>query len=187
VHNNLTISLLISIIFFFPALGAAQFNTPMYLPAITHMKRIGTGAIVFHLKGIHDPPYFHEYTISNCLFLATGRLACIPTSIDFNADGNDGEIRIKRVGSLYLYPEGKCSQDTCVVGFGDGMLFDEVKTQWHWDGAAWVEDFNVHLSTPWVHTIGMKMPKKYDEIQDTFIDLCNNVNEMCFSLHLEVK
>lgn len=182
-NNKLLVFLLIFFFLFSPVLGVAKLNTPMYLPAVTHMKRIGTGEVTFHLRGIHDPPYFDAFATSNCLLLATGRLTCKSAVVEFNADWNDGELRIKREGKIHLYPGGQCSGYICDIGFGEDMHLDETRTEWHWNGVTWEEDYSFNISQAMVHEAGLKLPIPYNEKQDTYIG-CNDINELCFSFHL---
>ncbi len=95
-------------------------------------------------------PHFNESATSECsLEHRDGKdlLICTSATLRYDADENDGSVRIRRNGYITFNPVGSCSNDVCLVR--PLPLGSETITQWVWYGTYWKQVAQVTQPIDW--------------------------------------
>ena len=98
-------------------------------------------------------PNFNETTQVDVRIEKDGTVTFGTGTLSYNADQNNGQTRIRRVGTLTLNPTGNCfnSNGTDYIGIDENTNLDETLTQWYWDPntQTWVEVINQEIHQVW--------------------------------------
>ena len=146
----------LTIIFFFTALIIRPANAAgkitswtMFMVPIISSATKSTGGLTLRLVN-SVMPHFNESATSNCsLEHRDGKdlLICTSATLRYDADENNGSVRIRRNGSITFNPVGSCINDVCLVR--PLPLGSETITQWVWYNTYWKQVVNVTQPINW--------------------------------------
>ena len=129
---------------------AKDFKWPMYIPALTTPKRLGVGSITLRLKN-DVIPHFDESASAECELQSHTLLRCGAATLHYDATEDNGQLRIRRNGSITFMPVGTCTQNQCIVEHQASV--EEVTTLWVWTGTIWKEYEQNSVSDNWDDTL----------------------------------
>jgi len=123
---------------------------PMFMPALTTPKNLGTGSITLRLKN-DVIPHFDETASAECELQTHTVLVCGMATLHYDATEDDGIMRIRRNGSINFMPVGTCTQTECIVNHQ--ATVEETITQWVRIGTIWRQVLQESVSDDWDDTL----------------------------------
>lgn len=129
---------------------AKEFKWPMFLPALTKPKKLGMGSITLRLTN-DVIPHFAESASAECELRTNKLLICGLAVLHYDATEDNGQIRIRRNGSITFMPVGTCTQIECLVE--PQASVEETMTYWVWTGLIWKEVAQETVSQDWDDTL----------------------------------
>ncbi|MEE4240713.1 MAG: hypothetical protein V2I36_04565 [Desulfopila sp.] len=131
---------------FATSVSGNDFHWPMFNAAISHPKLIGSGAITLRLKN-NVIPHFDESASAQCELKSHTVLACGAATLRYDATEDNGQLKIRRNGSVNFMPVGTCTQTTCRVIHQ--ATVQETMTHWVWTGVIWQQINQQSVTDTW--------------------------------------
>jgi hypothetical protein len=96
-------------------------------------------------------PQFNEAADVNVSVDKQGKMTFGTGTLSYNADENNGQIRIRRVGTITIRPNGKYFKDGDKDAFDvkENSTVNETITMWVWNGASWQQTMNETVTDTW--------------------------------------
>lgn len=121
----------------------------MFMVPILSSTTKSTGGLTLRLVN-STMPHFNESATSECnLENRSGKdlLICTSATLLYDADENDGSVRIRRKGHITFNPVGSCTNGACLVS--PLPLGSETYTQWIWVNNSWMQIANFTQPIDW--------------------------------------
>ncbi len=168
----------------FPANAVGKITSwTMFMVPILSSATKSTGGLTLNLVN-SVMPHFSESATSNCsLEHRDGKdlLICTSATLRYDADENDGSVRIRRTGNIIFNPVGSCSNGVCLVR--PLPLGSETITQWVWYNTYWKQVVNVTQPINWTDS-----PYSFDqstaEISGATVDVTTGQGSAGWTLFL---
>lgn len=132
------------------AVAAKDFYWPMFNAALRPPKIVGNGSLNLRLKN-NVIPHFDESASAECELRSHSVLACGSATLHYDATEDNGQLKIRRNGSINFMPVGTCTQTTCTVEHQASV--EETITQWLWTGVIWKQINQESVSDDWDDTL----------------------------------
>lgn len=151
-----TLSGFVALILFFSSgvivteVSGKDFPWPMFNAAINPPRIRGIGSINLQLKN-NVIPHFDENASAECELRSHTVLACGSATLHYDATEDNGQLKIRRNGSISFMPVGTCTQTTCTVEHQASV--QETMTYWVWTGVLWQQIKQVSVSDDWDDTL----------------------------------
>ncbi len=129
---------------------AGDFPWPMFNAALTTPRLLGAGSMTLRFTN-NVIPRFDESASAECELKSNTLLVCGMATLRYDATEDNGQIKIRRNGTITFMPVGTCTQTTCTVNHQASVR--ETTTLWVWTGTSWrLEDENT-VSEDWDDTL----------------------------------
>ena len=129
-------------------------------------------------------PHFNESATSECsLEHRDGKdlLICTSATLRYDADENDGSVRIRRNGHITFNPVGSCINAVCLVS--PLPLGSETITQWIWYSTYWKQVVKVTQPINWTDS-SYSFDQKIAEISGATISVTTGQGSASWTLYL---
>jgi len=133
-----------------------DFPWPLFNAATSRPKLIGSGNLTLRLKN-NVIPHFDESASAECELKSHTVLACGAATLSYDATEDNGQIKIRRNGSISFMPVGTCTQTTCTVYHQ--ATVQETITQWVWTGVIWQQINQQSVTDNWDDTLLFDLQK----------------------------
>ncbi|MEJ2418734.1 MAG: hypothetical protein P8Y45_17740 [Exilibacterium sp.] len=133
-----------------------DFFWPMFNAAISPPKIVGSGSITLRFKN-DVIPHFDENASAECELKSHTVLACGFATLHYDATEDNGQIKIRRNGTINFMPVGTCTQTTCTVEHQASV--QETITQWLWTGVIWQLINQQTITDDWDDTLIFDLQK----------------------------
>ncbi len=157
-----------------------DFHWPSFMPAFTTPKKLGVGSITLRLKN-DVIPHFDESASAECELKTHTVLACGMATLHYDAIEDNGQIRIRRNGSINFMPVGTCTQTECIVNHQ--ATVEETMTYWVWTGVIWKQVAQESVSDAWDDTLRFDLQ---DSTTGTTVGVSTSTGSASWTLTLGV-
>jgi len=123
-----------------------EFPWPIFRAALIPPRDLGSGYIALRLKN-DVVPHFDESASAACELKTHTVLTCGLATLRYDAIEDDGQLRIRRNGSIRFMPVGTCTQTECVVYHQASV--EETITWWVWMDTYWKLVAQQSVSDDW--------------------------------------
>jgi hypothetical protein len=148
--NYMKLNLFIAAVFCLLQLSCSKEETPAAAPPEPDvLSNAYTGYL--ELNFTNQFPSFDETTRVDVTMDKKGQMTFTTGTLSYSAEDDNGQIKIKREGTLNLQPTGNYfnnnGQDYCSVK--ENTTVNETITTWVWDGSSWMQTANQTFNDTW--------------------------------------
>ena len=133
-------------------------------------------------------PSFDETTQVDVHVYKNGDMTIASGTLSYNAEEDNGQSKIKRVGTLTLHPTGKYFDNNGVdyLDVKENTNLNETMTVWYWNpqNQTWVQALNENITDTWNGGLAFKINDAV--ISESIVSVVTTTGSVIWSLHLDV-
>lgn len=140
------------------------------------------------LKFTNSFPSFDETTQVDVHVYKNGDMTIASGTLSYDAEEDNGQSRIKRVGTLTLQPSGHYFDNNGedYLDVDENTTVNETMTVWYWNpqNQTWVQALNENITDTWNGGLAFKMNDAV--ISESTVGVTTAQGSVIWSLHLNV-